>query len=70
MTNAEVHAELSLLGVSSEVHQLVDDLGLALGHVPSWLMIRSLCSRKIWPAFDYVHKSYRTQTYRQGELFD
>lgn len=28
MTSSEIHAELSLLGVSKEVHALVDDLGL------------------------------------------
>lgn len=28
MTSSDVHAELSLLGVSKEVHALVDDLGL------------------------------------------
>lgn len=31
MTRNEIHNELSLLGVSSEVHKLVDDLDLDFG---------------------------------------
>ena len=34
MTNKDIHSELSLLGVSSEVHAIVDDLDLDFGVPP------------------------------------
>lgn len=40
MKSSEVHAELTLIGVnSSEVHALVDDLGLDIGPVPFWFRL-------------------------------
>lgn len=48
MKRNELHSELTLLGVnSSEVHALVDDLGLDVGPVPFWFRL-VLRPRKIF----------------------
>lgn len=36
MTNLEIHNELSAIGLSSEVHALVDDLDLDFAPAPLW----------------------------------
>lgn len=75
MRTCDVHTELSLLGVSSEVHALVDDLGLDLGHVPFWFrqLLRhndqSYLTSLPHFGFKYVYKPYTTHDYIQGKLF-
>ena len=69
MKSAEVHAELTLLGVNSpEVHALVDDLSLDIGSVPSWfrLVLRSFKSVK-FPKHVYQPKTIRKEVC--GRLF-
>lgn len=83
MTKAEVHQELSLFGLSSEVHALVDDLDLDLGHIPNWfrwlirdktpapfVSIRECQERDfLKDFFEHVHKSYRNTPELSGRLF-
>lgn len=45
MTNSEIHAELSNLGCSSEVHALVDDLDLDFGCPPLTFRLLKKCRR-------------------------
>lgn len=75
MRNCDIHSELALLGVSAEVHALVDDLGLDLGHVPLWfrqiLNHNYQSSKTPLPhfSFKYVYKPHTTHDYIQGKLF-
>lgn len=72
MRARDVHAELSLLGVSAEVHALVDDLALDFGRHPDWYVIhcRVLESYKTpLPKFKYVYKPKAAYHFVQGKLF-
>lgn len=73
MRAIDVHRELDLLGVSSEVHALVDDLGLDFGSTPFWfrcvLKHRLELYKTLLPKFKYVYKPHRTHDYIQGKLF-
>lgn len=69
MKISEVHAELTLIGVNSpEVHALVDDLRLYIGHVPFWYcsVLRRLNPVK-FPKHVYQPKTIRKEVC--GRLF-
>lgn len=69
MKSSEVHTELTLIGVnSSEVHSLVDDLGLDIGPVPFWFrcLLRS-CKVVKLPKNVYLPKTIRKEVC--GRLF-
>lgn len=72
MTNKDVHDELTLLGVSSEVHALVDDLDLTLREPP--LGERLLYpSRKVHKPLQFNKHVYQPHTVVkevQGRLFE
>lgn len=72
MSLDEVHEELTLLGVCSEVHQLVDDLDLRFGDMP--LAYRFFLKHEINPhsvnVEKYVYQPHNRKTYVQGKLFD
>ena len=75
LTPAEVHADLSLLGVSSEVHALVDDLELVPVVVDERMKrfaIARAFNRYSWEITlkDYVHKSNDYVEEVQGRLFE
>lgn len=83
MTKTEIHQELSLLGVSREVHLLVDDLGLDFGRMPNylrWLLrdktpapfvsVRKCQERDFLKEFfEHVHKTYRNSPELSGRLY-
>lgn len=66
MTNKEIHDELTLLGVSSEVHALVDDLDLDFGRSrPAHKPYRPLTE---FPKHVYKPKTAFVEV--QGRLFE
>lgn len=73
-TNSEVHDELSVLGVSSEVHALVDDLDLVPLVVDERLkrfVINRAHTLTITQSLkQYVHKSDDYVQEVQGRLFE
>lgn len=70
----DIHRELTLLGVCSEVHALVDDLGLDFGYTPLWFrcVLRHVDQsyKTPLPKFKYVYQPKNKVTYIQGKLFD
>lgn len=74
MRAIDIHNELTLLGVSSEVHALVDDLGLDVGCVPLWfryvLKHVNQSYRTPLPVRKYVYVPHNRKEYVQGQLFD
>ena len=70
----DVHRELTLLGCSSEVHALVDDLELDFGSTPFWF--RCVLShfnqsyKTPLPKFKYVYQPRPAYDYVQGKLFE
>lgn len=69
MTRSEVHQELTLLGVSSEIHNLVDDLDLDLGR-PNLAFRLLLKTRHIPETFKNVYTPHQRHTLVQGRLFE
>lgn len=71
MNRFDLHRELSLLGVSSEIHALVDDLDLDFG-VPCFTMRKILrrCGRELYikPRCRVYVSHFPVQTI-QGRLF-
>lgn len=72
MSLDEVHQELTLIGVSSEVHNLVDDLGLDFGVMPMayrFLLKHENCPHSV-NVERYVYQPRNRKTFVQGKLFD
>lgn len=69
MSREEVHAELNLLGVSDEVHALVDDLALDFGPVPDWWRIHLANKSHVYKPVAYVYKPRPAYNYVQGKFF-
>ena len=72
MSLDEVHQELTLLGVCSEVHLLVDDLELDFGVMP--LALRFILKHEFCPhsvnVEKHVYQPHNCKTFVQGKLFD
>lgn len=72
MRAIDIHRELTLLGVCSEVHALVDDLALDFGRCPDWFIIHCKVQESYktpLPKFKYVYKPCTTHYFVQGKLF-
>ena len=74
LSPAEVHADLSLLGVSSEVHNLVDDLELVplvLDEEKKRRIINKCCLNYSSDLVlsSYVRKPYHSEKEETGRLF-
>ena len=70
MKRSDVHDELTLLGVSSEVHALVDDLDLALREPPKGEVLCFLPCKEFNKPEKYVYQPKNTVVYEQGRLFE
>lgn len=72
MSLDEVHEELTLLGVCSEVHQLVDDLDLRFGVLSQaeCFLLKHKYNPHSVNVEKYVYQPKNRKTYVQGKLFD
>lgn len=74
MRSIDLHNELTLLGVSSEVHALVDDLGLDIGYTPLWFryVLKHVYQsyKTPLPLKKYVYQPRPAYNFVQGKLFE
>lgn len=70
MRLVDIHQELTLLGVSPEVHRLVDDLHLDFGCPPQWWIDQ--CKRGTFSILKFEKNVYEPRICHeefQGRLF-